>query len=768
MLRLEKLVKLKRISLLGITVMLLGLLLTTLSFDSEEAQAKDLTPPALIKKIIDRHDVPVASGAARRTWTWGEFFAQEYEPYQEAPDGSRQVFYYDKGRLEITNPQADPNNDYYATSGLLLRELITGQVQLGDSKLSQREPAKVVLAGDNPPLLDTAPTYADLQELVSFDGSWKSSDLTGQTAGFFLTKGGTVDSSFISSSKVKYAQYDPTTGHNIADIFVKFMNSSGPIFDGSRVVNGPLYNPLYVFGRPISEPYWTQVTVSGIKRYVLIQAFERRLLTYTPENSPEFQVELGNIGRAYYQWRYGQPGPIPALDPGYQPPTSNPAIDFYNKTTKNLNGVKSVQFSEYTNFQEIITIQYQAPNKRYYLEQYPPCGLNGYYAEIAIETRVFFNCLVNNQPTQKWTYVDLPTPFRWPQYGDIPLNELNSNYSLGPDTKIGTEPVKNIITTGLDLQGFNRASIIGISVKSGLPLEGSTTYEADGKKQVFNTRYDRYNQPFNLQPPSGAVPYDPFQVNNLTQFSGVRSGNYSTMFETVGSSVLPQAEPGELLVKFKEGQFKSLAQVEGYLGWDASRGLLQVKPEATGVALAQLQANPQVEYAEPNYRYNYSAIREPNDARYPDQWYLKAIKLPRAWSLNTGQFLNGANFDQVKVAVIDSGVNVSHPDLQASLVGSSDVFDGTHPNDDPVGHGTLVAGIISAQGDNNQFGAGINWRTKLFSYRAGDRRGVTCSAVSEALRKATDEGVRVINLSLGGYQRCQTMADAIDYAFQKQ
>jgi hypothetical protein len=59
-------------------------------------------------------------------------------------------------------------------------------------------------------------------------------------------------------------------------------------------------------GLPISEPYWTRVKVGGIEKDVLFQAFERRVLTYTPDNLAEWRVEMGNVGQHYLRWRHGQ------------------------------------------------------------------------------------------------------------------------------------------------------------------------------------------------------------------------------------------------------------------------------------------------------------------------------------------------------------------------------------------------------------------------------------------------------------------------------
>jgi hypothetical protein len=57
---------------------------------------------------------------------------------------------------------------------------------------------------------------------------------------------------------------------------------------------------------PISEPFWARVKVGGVEKEVLMQAFQRRVLTYTPSNPAGFQVEMGNVGQHYLRWRYGR------------------------------------------------------------------------------------------------------------------------------------------------------------------------------------------------------------------------------------------------------------------------------------------------------------------------------------------------------------------------------------------------------------------------------------------------------------------------------
>ena len=116
------------------------------------------------------NDALIASGEESRSWTWGpQIFRSAQEPYAEAPGGSRNVWYLDKARMEITNPDADPDESWFVTSGLLVRELISGQIQVGNAAYESRASAEVPIAGDLEAPLDQAITYADLKPLASLD-----------------------------------------------------------------------------------------------------------------------------------------------------------------------------------------------------------------------------------------------------------------------------------------------------------------------------------------------------------------------------------------------------------------------------------------------------------------------------------------------------------------------------------------------------------------------------------------------------------------------
>src|SRR5205823_6575137 len=100
---------------------------------------------------------------------------------------------------------------------------------------------------------------------------------------------------------------------NVAQPFWNFMNSSGLVYKDGQYVNDQLFlNPFYATGYPVTDAYWANVKVDRKYRDVLMQCFQRRCLTFTPDNPPEWQVEMGNVGQHYYKWRSesGQVDPL--------------------------------------------------------------------------------------------------------------------------------------------------------------------------------------------------------------------------------------------------------------------------------------------------------------------------------------------------------------------------------------------------------------------------------------------------------------------------
>src|SRR5438105_3531431 len=97
-----------------------------------------------IRSRWQRDDGPVASGAVSRTWMWGPGpFYTNYEPFTGLPLGNHLVQYFDKGRLEVNDPNADSSSPSFVTSGLLVREMVSGEVQTGINSFYGIGPATI-------------------------------------------------------------------------------------------------------------------------------------------------------------------------------------------------------------------------------------------------------------------------------------------------------------------------------------------------------------------------------------------------------------------------------------------------------------------------------------------------------------------------------------------------------------------------------------------------------------------------------------------------
>src|SRR3989442_4696707 len=252
--------------------------------------------------------------------------------------------------------------------------------------------------------------------------------------------------------------------------------------------------------------------------------------------------------------------------------------------------------------------------------------------------------------------------------------------------------------------------------------------------------------------------------------------------------------PGEALVKFKAGTGKPDKEtIRSGLGaqkvhefrshaehWKLPPGL------STEQAIARLRRNPHVEYAEPNYVLH--AVLSPNDQSYSLLWGLNNrgqtgglpgsdISAEAAWSVTTGD-------RAVVVGVVDSGIDYTHPDLAANIwtnpgeipgngidddqngfvddVHGWDFYNNDNDPMDDFGHGTHVAGIIGAVGDNNLGVTGVAWSVSLvpLKFLGSSGSGPTSAAV-RAIDYATRMGVRILNNSWGNEDFSQTLAEAI-------
>ena len=306
-----------------------------------QAQAAEGFADPAFGAVWARTDQLVQSGQVQRSWYWGPQpnTGAMQEDYAEGPGGKHLVQYFDKTRMEINNPNADKTNPFFVTNGLLTRELISGNMQTGDNKFVLRWPAYIPIAGDTNTTYMAAVTYASFRGAIER----KDADATGKVNFNMIYPSGELDFEHGAKSymdferyNVKNTYYEKYTGHNIPEPFWQFLNLSGPIMVNGKQQVGQLSNPyFYATGLPISDAYWTTVNIGAQKSVaVLIQAYERRTLTYVPTNPNGFKVQMGNVGQHYYDWRYRDAGKPPAL--AGTCPAGYPALGFGQVYNANL------------------------------------------------------------------------------------------------------------------------------------------------------------------------------------------------------------------------------------------------------------------------------------------------------------------------------------------------------------------------------------------------------------------------------------------------
>lgn len=195
--------------------------------------------------------------------------------------------------------------------------------------------------------------------------------------------------------------------------------------------------------------------------------------------------------------------------------------------------------------------------------------------------------------------------------------------------------------------------------------------------------------------------------------------------------------------------------------------------------LDELNADPRVAYAEPNY-YLHPLSTVPTDPYMLEQWHLMDFGLPHAWSVETGK-------ESIVVAVIDTGFDLQHPDLQGRFLAGCDFqAEDSDPSTKPAvssfpgpdSHGTHVAGIVAASANNNSGGVGVAYTgvailpVKVFNDEG--TQAATMSNVAKAIRWSAGLNVpgvnrnphpaKIINLSFGSENPSSTLNDAVKEA----
>ncbi|MDK8194099.1 S8 family peptidase [Paenibacillus sp. UMB7766-LJ446] len=224
--------------------------------------------------------------------------------------------------------------------------------------------------------------------------------------------------------------------------------------------------------------------------------------------------------------------------------------------------------------------------------------------------------------------------------------------------------------------------------------------------------------------------------------------------------------PKQLLIKFKEGTTAdemhtlhkkakcSVAETYEDLGWyrvESRKKMHRI--------LKHYKNHKLIEHAEPNY-YLQSSFT-PNDPFFPYQYNLQKINAPAAWDISQSN-------RSVKIAIIDTGVQLNHPELAGKILPGYDYVDYDNIPEDGNGHGTHVAGIAASITNNGVGIAGAAPLASIVPLRVLDNNGQgTTGNVGNGLVYAANNGIQVVNLSLGGPTGEAFLQAAVQYAWDR-
>ena len=186
---------------------------------------------------------------------------------------------------------------------------------------------------------------------------------------------------------------------------------------------------------------------------------------------------------------------------------------------------------------------------------------------------------------------------------------------------------------------------------------------------------------------------------------------------------------------------------------------VQVPGWALQTVMRALELLPEVEFVEIDELV--PPVTGADDPYFSQQWHLPKIRATEAWEITTGS-------PDVMIAILDSGVDGSHPDLAPKLVPGWNFFDGNSNTSDVYGHGTRVAGAAAAIGNNALGVASVAWQSYLMPVRVTDTAGYAYySTLSQGITWAADQGARVINVSFASVAQSSAITSAARYARSK-
>lgn len=214
-------------------------------------------------------------------------------------------------------------------------------------------------------------------------------------------------------------------------------------------------------------------------------------------------------------------------------------------------------------------------------------------------------------------------------------------------------------------------------------------------------------------------------------------GALSYVDEELLIEAFPGADPddiAELLEQLGAVVIEDLSDLE-----ELDLSVLNVDPEDLEAIAGELDASGLIETVQKNYIFE--PDERPDDPLYAAQEYLETIRAPGAWDITTGS-------DAVMIAIVDSGVDLTHPDLIDRIAGGWNVYDNNANYRDLTGHGTKVAGVAAAATDNATGVAGVTWACPLLAVRVTDQKGrASARHLVAGILWSVNHGAKVINVS---------------------